>query len=136
MVKRVMAIDGYLDVIKGLCSNEKESSSIVVCYYIEREIWNEESSVLRLDYLSLNTYGLSDYYICFSNQQVRPLLRHIDQNSIVNAGVIGDYLAKCIMESKENGYFVLGDNRMYSVDSRTLGLIEQQDVIGYVIAKL
>ena len=40
------------------------------------------------------------------------------------------------MESKENGYFVLGDNRMYSVDSRTLGLIEQQDVIGYVIAKL
>jgi len=38
MVKRVMAIDGYLDVIKGLCSNEKESKSVVVCYYIERKI--------------------------------------------------------------------------------------------------
>jgi len=94
------------------------------------------SSNLKLNYLSLNTFGLSDYYVCFSNQQVRSLLEHINQNSIVNAGVIGDYLAICGMESKENGYFVLGDNRMYSVDSRTLGLIEQQDVIGYVIAKL
>lgn len=35
----------------------------------------------------------------------------------------------------KDGYFVLGDNRMYSVDSRTFGFINKSDIVGVVKMK-
>jgi nickel-type superoxide dismutase maturation protease len=42
-------------------------------------------------------------------------------------------LIKRISEIKNNKYFVLGDNKTASTDSRTFGWISKKDIIGKVI---
>lgn len=37
---------------------------------------------------------------------------------------------------KENEYFVLGDNRLYSLDSRSFGPIKREQIVGRVILRL
>lgn len=36
----------------------------------------------------------------------------------------------------KNNYLVLGDNRLYSTDSRTFGLIEESNIVGILYIKL
>jgi len=137
MLKRVILVNDDIDVINGLCSATFERNDFRVCYNINRKLWDKVSCDINdLEYLSLNNFGLKEYHICFSRIQVETLFKYINQDSVSSAGVIGDYAAELNIDESSIGYFVLGDNRMYSVDSRILGLIRHRDVLGYVIAKL
>ncbi len=46
------------------------------------------------------------------------------------------HFIKRISEIKNNQYFVLGDNKKESIDSRKFGWIEKKDIIGKMIYKI
>lgn len=48
----------------------------------------------------------------------------------------GDFIGDSKFVVKNNYYFVLGDNRVQSIDSRYLGLISERDVVGRLISKI
>ncbi|HUQ84699.1 MAG TPA: nickel-type superoxide dismutase maturation protease [Candidatus Limnocylindrales bacterium] len=45
----------------------------------------------------------------------------------------GKTIIKRISEVKNNKYFVLGDNKEHSTDSRKFGMLDRQNIIGKVI---
>lgn len=45
----------------------------------------------------------------------------------------GKVLIKRIIEVKNNQFFIIGDNRKDSIDSRTFGSITKKDLVGKVI---
>jgi nickel-type superoxide dismutase maturation protease len=48
----------------------------------------------------------------------------------------GRYLVKRIVRVDEEGFFILGDNRDYSVDSRQFGPVPKELIIGRVFLRL
>ena len=48
----------------------------------------------------------------------------------------GQYMIKRIKEIKNDEYFVVGDNKKESVDSRRFGWIDREDIVGKVLIKI
>lgn len=46
------------------------------------------------------------------------------------------YLIKRVIKIKNNKYFLLGDNLKDSLDSRKMGWIDRQSILGYVLYKI
>lgn len=47
-----------------------------------------------------------------------------------------DYYLKRVSKVEENKYFLEGDNKKESIDSREFGWVEKKDIIGKVIYKI
>ena len=63
-------------------------------------------------------------------------IKYEDGNLYINDNLIEDEFSKITKDYKyegtipENHYFVLGDNRNYSLDSRIIGPIKKDDIVG------
>lgn len=66
---------------------------------------------------------------------VTPFLK-IQENDIVVFKYSGKYFIKRVIKIKHGEYYVLGDNKNHSLDSREFGFIARKDIIGKVISKL
>jgi nickel-type superoxide dismutase maturation protease len=70
---------------------------------------------------------VSNIFYWFKNPQI---------GDIVAVGKDGKVLVKRITETKEGKYFLEGDNKQDSLDSRKFGFISRENIIGKVIYKL
>jgi len=66
------------------------------------------------------------FYFFFKKPQV---------NDIIAANINGKIFIKRITKIKINNYFLSGDNKKDSIDSRKFGMISKRNIIGKVIFK-
>lgn len=57
----------------------------------------------------------------------------LDESQYLNKNVVTN--GDMVVNLKDNEYFVMGDNRMYSSDSRSWGPVPQQDIMGRVMLR-
>lgn len=60
----------------------------------------------------------------------------IAENDIIVFNYSGKYFIKRVIKIKHSEYYVLGDNKTHSLDSRTFGFVDKKNVIGKVISKI
>ncbi|OEG16943.1 signal peptidase I [Enterococcus termitis] len=123
-VNRTKKIKRYEIITFDPRSNEADSYVKRVIGVPGDRIWVKENSVFLLPKES-NLEGLGD--IPQLSIQLPDSVIKID----VSAGVAGQ-MAR-YTEIPENNYFVQGDNRNHSTDSRTLGLINSEQIEGVVV---
>lgn len=102
-------------------------------------IYRKEGKVLNVNYLSDNNYliYLNDSFIIKNN--LKEIIRNTDSigyldpiiNGLYNQNWNKDNFGPLVIP--ENKIFVLGDNRDDTFDSRTIGLISLDDVVGVVL---
>lgn len=84
---------------------------------------------------------------CVKENSMSPFLKTRDRVLVIRflKPKIGDvvvfkfnkrYYIKRVAQIKDNEYFVTGDNKKESVDSRRFGWIDKKDIIGKVIYKI
>ena len=62
--------------------------------------------------------------------------KDVKKNDVVVFDRSGDYFIKRVADIKEDKFFLEGDNKKESVDSRKFGWISKQQIIGKVIYKI
>lgn len=106
VIKRVVATEG--DVIAFV----RESDNIDLYFYINNE-WVKKQENYIFEPMTYNSYFAST----FIRNYIYP-----DVNSITNPLVLG-----------KDEYFLMGDNRNHSSDSRAVGVIKEQDISAKVL---
>lgn len=88
-------------------------------YYIKRVIG-----------LPGETIVIKDGLVYLIDDEGNEIYLNEDYGYYVNAQVMEAYLASVPIKIPEDQYFVLGDNRNRSYDSRQIGLIKKEDILG------
>lgn len=57
----------------------------------------------------------------------------LDESAYLSAGTLTSDMPRVLL--KDNEYFVLGDNRLFSYDSRSIGPITKKEIIGRVLLR-
>lgn len=89
------------------------------CYYIKRVIG-----------LPGETVVIKDSLVYLIDEEGNEVFLNEDYGYYVDALPMQAYLATVPIKIPEGQYFVLGDNRNRSYDSRQIGLIKQEDILG------
>lgn len=62
--------------------------------------------------------------------------KNVHKGDVVVIDKSGDYFIKRVVDIKEDKFFLEGDNKKESIDSRKFGWISKQQIIGKVIYKI
>ena len=89
------------------------------CYYIKRVIG-----------LPGETVVIKDSLVYLIDEEGNEVFLNEDYGYYVDALPMQSYLATVPIKIPEGQYFVLGDNRNRSYDSRQIGLIKKEDILG------
>lgn len=74
-----------------------------------------------------DTVLISGIMYFFKNPRINDIVAFKDAS--------GKILVKRITEKQDNGFFIEGDNKSDSLDSRTFGMISKDKILGKVIYK-
>lgn len=88
-------------------------------YYIKRVIGLPDETIV-----------IKDGLVYLIDDEGNEIYLNEDYGYYVNAQVMEAYLASVPIKIPEDQYFVLGDNRNRSYDSRQIGLIKKEDILG------
>ena len=125
-IKRVIACPGQ--TITFFLTDVKQTG-LIQNYYYDFVVKDKDGNTINLDdsYQTEEMFFSEIEYITSSSTWFKELFARIANDQIEN---IEDRTAEITL--KENEYFVMGDNRNNSDDSRVLGLINYSDIAGCV----
>ena len=135
----IIAGDLYVNdkmVDRGLTLAHNYIVSQNVLSNIDKEVYDEEAvNVYTVDSILV---ALPDKYVLENKLPARRYIIPNDEpqeflNEIFNKQWNQDYFGPVTVP--EGKYFMLGDNRLHSQDSRFIGYIDEKDIAGVVIGK-
>ncbi len=124
IIKRVIACPGQT-IVFFLTS--QEISGLSTTYYYDVLVKDASGNQIALDdsyRTETMQFTLAEYYA--ESEFFQDLFKNIQDVTLPLEQ------RKCEITLKENEYFVMGDNRNHSDDSRVLGIISYQDISGEV----
>lgn len=62
--------------------------------------------------------------------------KNVKKNDVIVFDKSGDYFVKRVAEIKDSKFFLEGDNKKESIDSRKFGWIDKKDIVGKVVYKI